>query len=417
MKEAPAACPAKLTPRERVRRLLRRERVDSIPNGLGGCETAGLHNLAYDTLKRALGVTDRANRMCTFMNNAVFEPPVLRAVDGDIILLGSRMCPSPLWGDDAGCHWKDLRIWDMDIQVPAAWCFRQDPDGTWWWDDWAKCPPGALYFDPVPGASGLSLYAEYPSPDGFSPSHELPEGLLTGLQQQARFLYETTGYAIACGEMIHDLQLQPGGHVSWWMRMVEEPQACHEFLGKACDAALAHIKQLDQAIGQYCDILGIAHDLGDSRGVTIGPDLWREIYLPHYRRLFTEWHSLTDMKVNLHTCGAVSEILGDLIDCGVDIYNPVQISARGMDPSGLKKRFGDKVIFYGGVYDAVLQMPLSADEVYEQVTSNIRTFSRGGGYLFAGVHNLPGDIPEDHLQALLSAWRDCRCEADLLGPS
>ncbi len=395
--------------RERIRRLLDRQPVDRVPNGLGGCETAGLHNLAYERLKCILGVDDASNRVCTFMNNAVFEPAVVEAMEGDIILLGSRMCPSRFWGPDAHKEWKDLHIWGTTLQVANQWSFRQEPDGTWWWGDWAKCPPGALYFDPpAGGVADMFSDADPPSPDDFHPSHEIPEEWLLRLREDARLLCETTSFSIACGEMIHDLQLAPGGTTSWWMRMVQEPDACHEFLGKACDAAIAQLKQLDQAVGEYCDVLTIAHDLGDQRGVTMGPDLWRAIYKPHYKRLFTEWHRITKMKVSLHSCGSIVDILDDLIECGVDVLNPVQISAERMDPADLKRRFGDRIIFYGGVYDASLMAGWTEDAVYEAVRRNIETLSRGGGYIFAGVHNLPGDLPESHLRAMLSAWKSCR---------
>lgn len=402
-----------MTSRERMRRFLAGEPVDRIPNGLGGCETAGLHNLAYHRLKSVLGVDDPTNRVCTFMNNAVFEPSVLDAMEGDVILLGSRMCPSRFWGPDAAREWKPLHIWDVDLQVANDWEFRREPDGTWWWGN-RMCPPGTFYFDPPAGQHVAAAFdsIEDPSPDDFTPSHSLPDPLLERLAEDSAWLYRNTEYCIACGEMIRDLQLQPGGTQSWWMRMVSEPEACHEFLGKAVDAALSQLRQLDDAIGAYCSILGIAHDMGDTRGITIGPDLWRKIYKPHYKRLFTEWHGITRMKVNLHTCGAMASILDDLIECGVDIYNPVQTSARGMDPTSLKERFGDRLIFYGGVFDAVsLPATTPPEAVYDAVRSNLRTLSRNGGYLFAGVHNLPGDMPETHLDAMLQAYRDCRDES------
>jgi len=193
------------------------------------------------------------------------------------------------------------------------------------------------------------------------------------------------------------------------MRLVAEPDACHEFLEKSVDAALAQLRQLHDAVGPYCDMLMIAHDIGDSIGVTIGPDLWREIYKPHYRRLFSGWHKITDMKISLHSCGAIFDVIGDLIECGLDVLNPVQISANGMEPERLKATFGTRIIFYGGAYDAIKHGQLDTEEeVYEAVRENIRILSRGGGYLFAGVHNLPGDISEAHLRAILGAWRDVR---------
>lgn len=407
-----------MTPRERMRAFLAGKRVDRIPNGLGGCETAGLHNLAYDRLKRVLGVDEARNRVMTFMFNSVFEPSLLEAMDGDCILLASRMCPSRLWGPNADTEWKAHQLWDLDLQVSNAWSFRRDGDGTVWWNDSWKCPPGALYFDP-PASSEIGMHfsdADQPSPADFHPSHELPEEQLQRLEDDARWLHENTDYSIVCGEMISDLQLQPGGSQAWWIRMVEDPDGCHEFLDKAVDASLAQLEQLDQAVGKYCDMLDIAHDMGDNRGVTIGPDLWRSIYKPHYKRLFAEWRRITNMKINLHTCGSVVDILDDLIECGVQVYNPVQISASGMAPDEIKNRFGSRITFYGGVFDSQrLPPPTLDDVVYKEVKRNIETLSAGGGYIFAGVHNLPGDIPEGHLAAIMRAYRDCRDNPALTG--
>jgi uroporphyrinogen decarboxylase len=183
------------------------------------------------------------------------------------------------------------------------------------------------------------------------------------------------------------------------------------------DAALAQLRQLHDAVGAYCCMLGIADDMGDKRGITIGPQRWRSVYKPHYKRLFDGWHRITNMKINLHTCGSMFEILEDLVECGVDLYNPVQVSAEGMDPAGLKQRFGDRLIFYGGAFDAAGIPPsASAETAYEAAKANIRALSRGGGYLFAGVHNLPGNLPEAHLQALMTAYRDCRDEPACRAP-
>jgi uroporphyrinogen decarboxylase len=409
-----------MTSRERIQKLLRREPVDHIPNGLGGTETAGLHVLTYQRLKNILGVTDPTTRIGTFMTNAIFEPSVLAALEGDIILLDSGMCPSRLWGEGTAGEWKDLHIWDTTVQVCNAWQFRQDAEGAWGWNDGAKCPPGGFYFDGVPTPPSERKPVEdpvQPLPDDYHPRMEFRQETLRLLEAQAKFLYETTDFSICCGEMIHDLAWEPGGSVAWMMRMIEEPEACHAYLNKFVDAALAQLKQLDQAVGKYCDILAIAHDLGDRRGVTMGPDLWRRIYKPHYKRLFTEWKKITRMKSYLHSCGAISDIIGDLIECGLDIINPIQLSGRGMEPESLQERFGGRIIFYGGAHDAVLCPPGTPDEmVYEACKKNISALSRNGGYILAGVHNLPADTPASHLQAMLQAWRDVREDPALTIP-
>jgi uroporphyrinogen decarboxylase len=113
----------------------------------------------------------------------------------------------------------------------------------------------------------------------------------------------------------------------------------------------------------------------------------------------------------MHSCGSIADILEDLVECGLDVINPVQHSAHGMDLELLKKRLGRRLIFYGGSYDAVvMSQKMTEEEVFETVKKNIITLSRSGGYLFAAVHNIQWDIPDHHLRAILSAFRDCRDE-------
>ena len=395
-----------MTSRERVQKTLAHQPADRIPNGLGGCETAGLHILAYDKLKKILGVNHRLTRVDTFMFNAVFEIPILEAIHGDIVLLASpRMCPGRLWGPANDRDWKDQSLWNRIIQVPISDSFKTDEDGSIWWTRTGtvyKCPSKGIFFDPVASHSRRENTPDY------HPPCVIPDELLRKLEEAAKWLYENTSYAINCGETIEDLQLQPGGSANWWMRMLDEPDIVHELLDEACEAGLSQLKLLDQAIGKYTDMLSIAHDFGDLRGVTIGPALWREIYKPHYQKLFAGWHQITKMKINFHSCGSIADILPDLVECGVDVLNPLQISARGMEPSCLKKEFGDKLIFYGGSFDSVQTQPNTPPEiVYETVKNNIMELSKNGGYIFAGVHNIPGDIPESHLIAILEAYNDC----------
>ena len=397
-----------MTSRERMRAFYAGLPVDRIPNGLGGCETAGLHILAYENFKRVLGVNDPTNRMYTFMTNSVFEPSVIDAMEGDCIVLNSQMCPSPLWGPAAEARWKDQVFWGKTFQVPVDWQFCTHADGRIVWDDQWHCPPGGIFFDPLPGDQANQVEAS-PSPDDYHPPHEIPEQRLRAMESAAKWLFENTEYSITAGESIVALQLRPGGTQNWWMRMLTDPEACHEFLAKAVDAATAQLEQVHQAVGSYCDAMIVADDMGENRGVTVGPDLWREIYKPHYAELWGRWKEISSMTPMLHCCGSVVDILDDLIECGVEVFNPIQRSARGMEASNLAERFGGRLIFYGGALDAVLTPPDTPDDVvYDEAVRTITTFARAGRYIFAGTHNLPGDTPPGHLQAILEAYRHCR---------
>jgi len=418
-----------MTSRERVRAVLRRERPDRLPNGLGATLNTGLHVLAYRKLRALLGLPERPPHIMSFEVNALFDSDVLEALDVDMVSLGVKLNPARFRVPGAEEDWKLVELWGAPFLLPRAWELVHDPDGTVWIDGLAwdtidfnvlldrpgcrlKCPAGGFYFDPTPLPGSMPV--ENPPPEDYRPPHDYPDEWLRRLEESARWLHENTDYAIVCDEMINDFQLSPGGLPAWWMRMVSEPDIVHEFLSRACDAAVSQLKLVDQAVGRYAEMLVIAQDFGDLRGVTMGPDLWREIYKPHFRRLFGEWHRITPMKICMHSCGSIAAILRDLEECGLEVINPVQVSAAGMDPVSLKERFGSKLVFYGGSFDAVALPPETPEEVvFESVRSNIRALSRGGGYIFSGVHNIQCNVPDSHLRAIMDAFRSCRDEAGL----
>lgn len=397
-----------MTSRERVRATLAHKTPDRIPNGLGGCETAGMHIVAYDKLQAILGCERKPPRIDTFMTNAVFEPEVITAMKGDIILLDSpAMCKSRLRGNVRD-QWKEQTLWGKtySVALPEQFTLREDGVTVWETAGKAICPKGGYYFDHKT-ATDLTAELYIPDPDKSDPPSELSESLLRHLEEQAKRIYEETELSICVGETIRDLQVSPGGMVNTMLLMLEEPDVMKAMLEKCLSAGLSQLKQLHQAVGKYADILSIAHDFGDNRGVTVGDETWREIYKPYYKRLFDGWHEITDMKVNLHSCGSISSIMDDLIECGADIINPIQTSAANMEAEYLKNRFGDRVVLWGGGYDAqLLPAAMKYEEVYTAVSKNLSILGKDGGYIFSGVHNLPADMPEHHIQAMMDAYFD-----------
>ena len=416
-----------MTPRERVRAVLRGDRADQVPNGLGATLNTGMHLLAYERFRNLLGLGGPPPRMMSFEANALFDLPgddgyrrghgQPGAQDHTRSILGAWKPGGLEAVDPLGQGVLDSRTWDVSV----------DQEGATWIDgfNWdalgynvplkrptcrLKCPQQGRYFDPV-GIPG-SLPDENPSLEKHNPPHGFPPGWLKGMEKSARWLHENTDLSIVCDEMINDFQLTPGGLDEWWMRMATEPQIVHRFLEKACEAAVSQLRLVDQAVGRYADILMIAQDFGDLRGVTIGPELWRQIFKPHFTSLFAEWHRIDRMKIGMHSCGAISEILEDLIECGLDVINPVQVSARGMEPEILVRRFGGRIVFYGGSYDAVVNNPATPPEVVQQrVADNIRAFAGSGRYIFCGVHNIQWNVPDSHLEAVLNAFKECRGNA------
>ena len=395
--------------RERVQAVINHKIPNCVPNGLGGCETEGLHVLSYYKLQELLGISDAPPKICTFMTNAVFETEMIAKMQGDIILLASpRMCKSAYRGDGVENLWKEQILWDKKFLVSVNDKFTHRDDGNIVWDTagGSVCPKGGWFFDWLGTTDFFADFADV-SPDDYNFAMDLPEKMLRNLEDTAKQIYNESELSVCLGETISDLQVQPGGTVASMILMKERPDIMKEILDKAVKASLSQLRQLDQAVGKYVDILSIAHDLGDNRSVLIGDNLWREIYKPAYSELFQNWKKITKMKINFHSCGSIYGILGDLAECGADIINPVQISAKNMSPEKLKSEFGDKLIFWGGAYDAQLFTPdTSYGEVYSGVAENIKTLKSNGGYIFSGVHNLSPDIPVQHLKATLDAWQD-----------
>ena len=154
-------------------------------------------------------------------------------------------------------------------------------------------------------------------------------------------------------------------------------------------------------VGDLVDVVMIGDDLAGQGGPLFSPAFYRRVVKPRQKMLVQRIKSLTQAKIWYHTCGSCVEYIPDLLDNGIDILNPVQTSAAGMDPALLKQRYGRELVFWGGGCDAQHVLPFATPEqVREQVRRNMETFKPGGGYVFNSIHNIQGDVPPENIVAL-----------------
>ncbi|MQY78642.1 MAG: hypothetical protein GH151_05505, partial [Bacteroidetes bacterium] len=152
------------------------------------------------------------------------------------------------------------------------------------------------------------------------------------------------------------------------------------------------------------DVIMIGDDLGGQLGPLFSPIFYRKIVKPRQKKLVQHIKSLTSTKIWYHTCGSVAEYIPDLLDNGIDILNPVQISANNMNPKELKEKYGKKLVFWGGGIDAQHVLPFAKpDEIIEQVKRNLEIFKPYGGYVFNNVHNIQSGVPPENIVALFDA--------------
>ncbi len=173
------------------------------------------------------------------------------------------------------------------------------------------------------------------------------------------------------------------------------------------DFYLQYNRAMFEQVGDLLDMFFMGDDFGTQSGLLVGPDMWRKFFAPHLES-FSRQAREFDLKVMLHSCGAISEILGDLADCGVDVSNPVQPGAAGMDPAELKSEFGHRLSFHGAI-DVQHTLPEGTPEdVCAEVRARFKDLGDGGGYIVCPSHNFQPDVPTANILALYEATADCR---------
>ncbi|GAH20599.1 unnamed protein product, partial [marine sediment metagenome] len=177
-----------------------------------------------------------------------------------------------------------------------------------------------------------------------------------------------------------------------------------------CEIALKNLKLSYEAVGNKIDVIMVSGtDFGTQNAPFISPDMYREFYKPFHKRINDWIHKNTSWKTFYHTCGSIAVFLDDFVEVGVDILNPVQTSAKDMDPKILKERYGDKLVFWGGGVDTQKTLPFGTPEdVIKEVNERCQIFGKGGGFVFNTIHNIQSKVPIENIMAMFQAVKEFR---------
>jgi len=198
-----------------------------------------------------------------------------------------------------------------------------------------------------------------------------------------------------------------GGFEDWMITFASEPDYVAELYQLLTDAWIDNLELFHQAVGHRLTILQICDDFGTQRAPFLSVPMFRERLLPAYKRGLDWIHAHTPWKVMLHSDGALYPLLPSIIEMGVDILNPVQTSAAGMDAKRLKAEFGQQLAFWGGSCDPQTTLRSgSPDEVRAETRANLEVFTPGSGYVFAPVHNIQADVPAANIRALVGTAQE-----------
>jgi uroporphyrinogen decarboxylase len=381
--------PAKAkTSRQRLTAALQFRETDRIPIDLGGFQT-GIHRKAYESLLTYLGFNEEVIILDSVQQLAKPSEAVLKHFHVDTRYL----CANGADGFDGSIklNKRNGRLWhDLKDEFGVIWSMPDDQ---------------GLYMDithhPLADATIESL-ADYPFPDGSDPTR------FKGLREQAMKLHAGSyGICTGIGGVVYEYCWYLRGLQQWFMDMIENPTFCEALLDCTLKYWLDFYTGFLNEIGDLIDVVMIGDDLAGQSGPLFQPEFYRAIVKPRQKKLVQHIKSLTDAKVWYHTCGNCREYIPDLIDNGVDILNPVQISAANMDPQQLKNKFGKSIVFWGGGIDSQRILPFaSPQEVKEHVRKNIEIFKTNGGYVFNNVHNIQAGVPAENIVALYEAAYD-----------
>lgn len=408
--------------RERVSAMLSHRTPDAIPIDFGSTAITGMHVSCVAALRDHYGLEQRPIR--------VHEPyQMLGLIDEDLkqaigVDVEGYYGTETMFGFPIR-DWKPFVMNDgLEVHVPGKFNTTKDengdtllyPRGNTSAPPSGRMPNDGYFFD------AIVRQQEYDDEhlnaadnlEEFRPitQSELDE-IELGVDDAA-----ATGRAVMAnfgGTSFGDIALVPGVNIEhpkgirdiapWYMALVAHPDYIHEVFSKQTDIALGNLAKIHARVGEKVDVIMICGtDFGTQTSSFCSVNTFNELWFPYYKQVNDWVHANTTWKTFKHSCGSVQKFLDPFIECGFDVLNPVQCSAKNMEPEDLKEKFGRDLVFWGGGVDTQQTLPFGTpEEVREQVLRRCEVFSSEGGFMFGAIHNVQARTPLPNIVAMIEA--------------
>ncbi|MHC4912322.1 MAG: uroporphyrinogen decarboxylase family protein [Planctomycetota bacterium] len=416
---------SRATGRERVLRALEHKEVDRVPVDLGGTPFSGAQVSVVAKLREAIGLDKSGEPV------KVIEPyQMLGEVGADLReALGIDVVNLPGPRDFLGfknAGWKRWRTFDgtdvlvageFNTEPDADGAILQYPEGDKSVPASAKMPKGGFYFDAIIRQEPIDEAKLNPA-DNLEEFGPVSDEDLRIYEQRANDLYNNTDLAIAAGfpgTAFGDIALVPAPFLKhpkgirdieeWYISTVTRKEYIKEVFAGQAEIAIENLERTYQAVGNKVHVVYLdGTDLAAQNTLFCSLEGYRELYLPFSKKLNDWIHANTKWKTMKHCCGGCEPLIEGFIEAGFDILNPVQTSAKDMDPQLLSEKYGDRIIFWGGGVDTQGRLPFgTADEVREQVAERVKVFGQKRGFVFATIHNIQSNTPVENVVAMFEA--------------
>ena len=400
-----------MTGRERILATLDRRKTDCTPFEIGGTDCSSVHVIPYKKLRERMGLADGPIRCgCLIQLVAQNDADVMDAlgVDAEVLWFGSQ--ETKIWHTPFGVDLVVPERFDVE-DLPDGSSVVRNPQGV----AYAKRAADAYYHDPVgPPLGHVTSPGELEQYDGlfqrwdFSYVYDEP---LDALAERARQQYEATDRAVLAMWRFHYLQagMIMRGYEQFLMDLVVNRDLAHAILARLHQAYLDRVDAFLQSFGDWFDIVFLTDDMGTQKGPMISPAMYEEMIFPRISEVVGKIKA-AGKRVVMHSCGAVAEFVPYFIRMGVDALNPVQVSAKGMNPAELVRRYGRDIAFWGGGCNTQHALNASDPEVVRaDVRRRLAEYGPDAHLVFTQVHNIQYDVPPENILAMRDEfWKQAR---------
>jgi uroporphyrinogen-III decarboxylase len=407
--------------RERLGSALNHKQPDAIPIDFGGTAVTGIHVSCVAALREYFGLEKRPVRVHEpFQMLGQLDEDLQAAMGLDITGTFTRKTMFGFPSDE----WKEWRLNGLEVLVAKDFNTTVDADGnTFIYPEgdltvppsgWM--PSGGYFFDCIVRQDPIEEEKLDPEDnmEEFVPMSQEDLGHIVRAVKAAA----ATGRGVIAtfgGTALGDIALVPGPFMKhpkgirdiaeWYVSTSSRQDYIHKIFDRQCEVALKNLERVYAATGDLVQAVFICGtDFGTQTSAFCSVKTFRNLYLPYYKQINDWIHMHTPWKTFKHSCGAVSKFLPSFIEAGIDILNPVQCSATGMDPEQLKANYGGQLVFWGGGVDTQQVLPFGTPaEVREQVLRRCEIFASGGGFVFNTIHNVQAATPVENIVAMLGA--------------
>ena len=405
-------------------------RSGPVPIDLGGTSTTGIHVSVVEKLREYYGLERKPIR--------VQEPGQMLGTIDDDLKEALGIDTTSVWSPNTNMgipnigekEWRTP--WGQVVLMPENFTYTTDkqgrilvyPGGDTTCEPSLMMPQNFYSFDAI--VRGHNFDEDNPHvEDNLEDFKEITPEALDCIKERLEAAKKTPYARIGSfgGTAVGDVAHVPGSALKhpkglrdiseWYVALINSPDYIHQIFEYSTDVGLKNLEKVKNIVGNDVQV---AYICGADFGTQIAPlcskELFRELCMPYYKKINNWIHENTTWKTFKHCCGSIYPLIPELIEAGFDILNPVQWTAKNMDPKALKKEFGQNIVFWGGGVNTQKTLPFGTpEEVRKEVLEMCEIFSQNGGFVFNTIHNIQALTPAENVVALVNAVKEFNGEA------